>query len=193
MLGTPGAHPERAVTPSAPSGRQAAQQPLALGEPRYASGGWTWLHRHAVLSTGSEYCRLAVELVCYVLDTPGAHQERAVTSSTPIETPSRTAAAGARRGALRQRWLDVATPRGGAIHGQRALLISSRARLLRARHVRSSSRARRDVEHADRDAKPHSGRWRSESSERRATPAVAGRGYTALRCYQRAASTADQQ
>ena len=71
-----------------------------------------------------------------------------MTSSTPIETPSSTAAAGARRGALRQRWLDVVTPLGGAIHGQRALLISSRARLLRARHVRSSSRARRDAEHA---------------------------------------------
>ena len=94
MLDTSGTHQERAVTSSAPSGRQAAQQPLALGEPRYASGGWTWLHRHAVLSTGSEYCRLAVELVCYVLDTPGARQERTLTSSTPIEAPSRTAAAG---------------------------------------------------------------------------------------------------
>ena len=120
--------------------------------------------------------------------TSAAHQEHAVTSSTPIETPLRMAEAGARTGAIRQRWLDVVTPHCGAIQEQRALLISSRARLLRARRERSSSRARRHVELADRDAAPHSGGRRSN---RRDTPAVAGRGYTALRCYPRAASTAD--
>ena len=77
-----------------------------------------------------------------------------MTSSTPIETPLRMAEAGARTGAIRQRWLDVVTPHCGAIQGQRALLISSRARLLRARHERSSSRARRDGEHADRGSTP---------------------------------------
>ena len=120
--------------------------------------------------------------------TSAAHQEHAVTSSTPIETRLRMAAAGTRTGAICQRWLDVVTPHCGAIQEQRALLISSRARLLRARHERSSSRARRHVELADRDAAPHSGCRRSN---RRDTPAVAGRGHTALRCYPRAASTAD--
>ena len=103
-------------------------------------------------------------------DTPGARQERDVTPSTPIATPGRKAAAGARRarrGALRQRWLDVVTPPCGAIHGQRVLPISSRARLLRARHARSSSRAHLDVEHADRGAKPHSGGWRAALRQRR--------------------------
>ena len=78
------------------------------------------------------------------------------------------AEAGARTGAIRQRWLDVVTPHCGAIQEQRALLISSRARLLRARHERSSSRARCDVEHADRGATPYSSGRRSQRLHTRA-------------------------